>query len=413
MATLVRLGAAMSLINQVLQDLDRRHASAAGVPASVRSLGAATLPTMRPRWPSAAGTALALATLVAVFIAWSGQTRGFATSLATTAPLQAMAAPATSAPALAASGLPAADPSLRAVPIDADRDRPPLQSPSLLPLRTDDPQAPAARSNDDARAIAATAPDGPVTPAVAGRPAAARPTDSPATLPQPGPAAIAAGPEGAARPAAIGPTASVEVRPHPVSAGERAEAEYQRGLGLHQRGQEAAAETAFAAALQDDRGHVAARQALAITWIGRRRLDDAQRLIGEGLEIDAQQLALTVLLARVKAEQLDPNGAIDTLKAALAAATSARRGEQADARALLATLQQRAGRNGEAIDNYATALRLMPGNGPWWVGLAISLSAEGRTESAQQAFEKARATETLSPELAQYVEQRLRSMPAR
>ena len=123
MATLVRLGASMSLINQVLQDLDRRHASAAGVPASVRSLGAATLPTMQPRWPSAAGTALALATLVAVFIAWSGQTRGFATSVATTAPRQAMAAPATSAPALAASGLPAADTSLRAVPIDADRAR--------------------------------------------------------------------------------------------------------------------------------------------------------------------------------------------------------------------------------------------------------------------------------------------------
>lgn len=425
MATLVRLGASMSLINQVLQDLDRRQASAAGVPTSVRSLGAGTLASMQPRWPSVAGAFLALAALSAVVVAWSGQTRDFAASVTTAAPAHAVVA--ASAPAIAAVRSAAVDASSRAMPIDAERDRLPIQSPSPLPLRSDDSQPLGAgtnqdaRGNENARSIAVAAPDGRVAPVVAGGAIGTRTTDSAATpaqaLPapqaQPSPAAIATGPEGAGRAAVVGPTASVEVRPHPLSAAERAEADYQRGLGLHQRGQDAAAEAAFAAALQDDRAHVAARQALAITWIGRRRLDDAQRLIADGLEIDAQQLALTVLLARVKAEQGDPNGAIDTLKAALAAPTSVRRGEPADARALLATLQQRAGRNAEAIDNYAAALRLVPGNATWWVGLAISLSAEGRTEAARQAFERARATEMLSPELAQYVEQRLRAMPAR
>ena len=68
-------------------------------------------------------------------------------------------------------------------------------------------------------------------------------------------------------------------------------------------------------------------------------------------------------------------------------------------------MQQSAGQHTEARENYAAALRRSPGNSTWWIGLGISLAADGRAESARESFFLARATETLSPELLQYVDQ--------
>jgi MSHA biogenesis protein MshN len=51
----------------------------------------------------------------------------------------------------------------------------------------------------------------------------------------------------------------------------------------------------------------------------------------------------------------------------------------------------------------------VPQNGAWWAGLGLSLAAEGRAASAREAFERARATGTLAPELQLYVERRLRA----
>jgi MSHA biogenesis protein MshN len=71
---------------------------------------------------------------------------------------------------------------------------------------------------------------------------------------------------------------------------------------------------------------------------------------------------------------------------------------------------QRLNRHAEAADLFASALQSAPGNGVWWMGLGISLAAEGRTDTARDAFSRARASGSLSPELAQYVEQRLRQL---
>jgi MSHA biogenesis protein MshN len=71
---------------------------------------------------------------------------------------------------------------------------------------------------------------------------------------------------------------------------------------------------------------------------------------------------------------------------------------------------QRLNRHAEAAEQFAAALRVMPGNGVWWMGLGMSLAADGRKDVAREAFSRARASGSLSPELTQYVEQRIRAL---
>ncbi len=211
------------------------------------------------------------------------------------------------------------------------------------------------------------------------------------------------------QPAAIALPVQLEKTTPPLAAADRAEAEYRRGIELHERARADDAEAAFIAALQHDGRHAAARRALAVEWIGAGRTGDAERILAEGLALSAQQPQLAVVLARIQAERRDLPGAIETLHSSLrgnVATTS----DQAEALALMATLQQGAGQHREAVDAFAAALRQTPQNGAWWIGLGISLAAEGRNAGAREAFERARATPTLAPELLLYVEQRLRAM---
>jgi len=82
--------------------------------------------------------------------------------------------------------------------------------------------------------------------------------------------------------------------------------------------------------------------------------------------------------------------------------------ELPDYQAFLAALLQREGRNKEAIEHYLLALRKVPGSGVWLMGLGISLQAENRQTEAQEAFLRAKASNTLSPDLLAFVEQQLK-----
>jgi tetratricopeptide (TPR) repeat protein len=109
-------------------------------------------------------------------------------------------------------------------------------------------------------------------------------------------------------------------------------------------------------------------------------------------------------LARLLAERGELQRAAGVLEAAPVTSASA------EEHALRAAILQRLGRHAEAAEGYATALRTTPNQGVWWMGLGISLAAEGRNDSAREAFSRARATGTLAPELTRYVEQRLRQL---
>lgn len=86
--------------------------------------------------------------------------------------------------------------------------------------------------------------------------------------------------------------------------------------------------------------------------------------------------------------------------------------DDADFSALLGLLYQRAGRHTDAVRAYEQALRLRPGDGRVWLGLAISFEATEQPDAAKEAYQRAQ-DRGLQPLLARYVEQRLAALADR
>lgn len=177
---------------------------------------------------------------------------------------------------------------------------------------------------------------------------------------------------------------------------------YQKALSWLQQGRVAEARSGLEEALKLDAYHLAARQALAALMVEQRQYQLAESLMQDGLNLNAEQYGFAMALARLQVERGDIRSALDTLLKSLPHAA-----DNAGYQAFLAALLQREEQHKNAIEHYQAALRLAP-SGAWQVGLGISLQAENRLAEAQEAFGQAKASSELTPELAAFVEQRLR-----
>jgi MSHA biogenesis protein MshN len=183
------------------------------------------------------------------------------------------------------------------------------------------------------------------------------------------------------------------------------ENEYRQAVVLIQQGKTADAIAALELTLQHDPQNAAARQTLAGLLIENKRPDQAIKKLQEGLTLDPSQTGMAMLLARLHIEKHDTSAAVDTLQRSLPHA-----GERPDYQAFIAALLQRQGHHKEAIEQYVSALRKSPQNGIWWMGLGISLQADNRLQEAQHAFSQAKVSTTLTPELQAFVEQKLQQL---
>lgn len=194
---------------------------------------------------------------------------------------------------------------------------------------------------------------------------------------------------------------------------QQAENEYRKAVGLLQQGRMARAMEILAQALQQDGSHAAARHTLVGLLVETKRFDEAEQRLQEGLKvdagIDANRPGLTMMLARLQVERGDTHAGLETLQRGLPDVQE-NTAEYADYQAFLAALLQREGRHGEAIDHYLQALSKTPRAGKWLLGIGISLQAENRMRDAQDAFARAKASNTLSPELLAFVEQQLKQI---
>ncbi|MGH8808366.1 MAG: tetratricopeptide repeat protein, partial [Noviherbaspirillum sp.] len=183
---------------------------------------------------------------------------------------------------------------------------------------------------------------------------------------------------------------------------QRAENEYRKALLALQQGKAGEAISGLEQALQLDGQHGAARQALISLLLDAKRQDDAMRRAREGLALNPAQPGLAMILARLQLSRGESRPAIETLERTLPHAV-----DNADYQAFLAALLQRDEKHKQAAEHYLLALQRAPQNGVWWMGLGISYQADQRAAEAQEAFKRAKATNTLSAELLAFVDGRL------
>ena len=184
---------------------------------------------------------------------------------------------------------------------------------------------------------------------------------------------------------------------------ERAELEYRKAITAADQGHVLDAETRLSEVLRLDDLHAAARQMLVKLRLDRGKADDAMSLLQAGLVGQPGQLGWAMSLARLQVDRGDLAGAWKTLDYSLPAAA-----RNADYLGFAANVLQRLGRTRDAADQYRRAASVSPGDGRWWLGLGLMQEAQGQSTEAREAFTRARACGNLGPDLLALIEQRLR-----
>lgn len=198
---------------------------------------------------------------------------------------------------------------------------------------------------------------------------------------------------------------SLEKRSKPVTAQQQADIEFRKGVSLMQQGHINDALAAYEAALKLDAGHEAARQAMVALLLEGRRMDDAERVLREGVKAIPQQSAFAMMLARIQVERGAPWSALLTLQGSLPYAR-----ERADYQAFMAALLQRLEHHKEAVAHYQAALQIAPNSGLWLMGMGLSLESLQRIDEARDAFRRALETRSLNTELQEFVTQRIKEL---
>lgn len=190
-----------------------------------------------------------------------------------------------------------------------------------------------------------------------------------------------------------------------ISPRQRAESEFNKAALAEQQGLTKEAIAGYEEVLRLDPLHHAARHALVSVLLSLQRNADAERLLQEGLKREMRETSFAMLLARLQVEREEMTLALETLEKSLPYAD-----RQPEYHAFIAALLQRQDRHKEAITHYQIALQLVPGNGIWWMGAGMSMQAVERVEDARDAYQRALATQSLSAELAAYVQSKLKEL---
>jgi MSHA biogenesis protein MshN len=374
----------MSLINKMLQELDRREAPVMGNGGTPKQVRPVAPRASRHEW-----FWRALAALIFVALAWMGWVA-----------YQLWPRPLATEGAFKAAG----ESRSRAVPPVAMSS--PTPAPVAPPAATAAAPAPLVEPAAPAQPEALRLAQSIETPIPEPKPALVQPSPPPTTGPKPEPVkprATAPVPAGLTRMVVEKP--KVERREHIGTLAERAENEFRYGVSALKAGRSTEAEQRFGKALEFDSLHRGARQALVAMHIERGQLEPARKLLQEGLALDPAQPDFAIALARILVERKDFNGALAVLDRSAASAA-----DIADFHALRGTVLRGLGRHAEAAQAYQTAVQARSTLPQAWVGLGISLEALNRRPEAAEAFRRALVAGPVSDDVRTFAEQRIRAL---
>jgi MSHA biogenesis protein MshN len=364
----------MSLINEMLNELERR--------GEHTPLGEATIRAIPPRKPSYLlryGLPVALLLSVLAAAKWyveRAETEAIEPVVVPVRPGQQSAPALADAAAVTASS--------------------PLAGSAVVAMAEID--APASKLSFELSSI-------PLPSSLRSKPASSA-KDEPQTAPQ---RKAAAQPERASKVAnrsATTPAPSSDQSPFKqISPRQHAENEYRKANQAVQQGRTDEAIAGYEGVLRLDPLYHEARMALVGVFLNAKRNADAEKVLQEGLKRDSHESSFAMLLARLQVERDAIPLALVTLQKYLPHAE-----RRPDYQAFVAALLQRQDRHKEAIAHFQIALQLVPGNGVWLMGLGISLQAAQRNEDAREAYRRALGSNSLNPQLQEFVQKKLREL---
>lgn len=189
-----------------------------------------------------------------------------------------------------------------------------------------------------------------------------------------------------------------------MSVEQQASHMYQQAISYLQQGRVAEAQDQLKSAIVTYPLHDDARQTLVGLLVDNKRNDEAIHVLKAGLQVSPNHPAYAQTLARLQLDAGLVTDALHTLESNVASAQ-----QPQEYHALMAVVLQKTGQHGQAITHYQQALSQGASTPVWYIGLGVSLQAEGRTQEAKLAYQQAQSSQ-LSPELAQFVSQRLKQV---
>ncbi len=381
----------MSIINQMLKDLDRRKADQNALPAMPENVRAVESAEAAIGWKLLLSVGVFLLAAILGYFAWSRWSAQpqvaqlLAQKPRPSAAKAASAAPSTPAPQ---SAPPAAMPATTAV-APAEAAAPPVAEamtsrlPGLERELHSSPASPLPKAEQHKPSPASAPPATAPLQAVENTRGAAdeKPKD--------------AKPSKMAKAPRDGLLKSVTPQ-------QKSDNLYKQAVALLQQGRVAEARSTLWQALDENAANHNARQLLVGLLVESKRSNDALALLQEGVKIAPEQTGFVMALARLQVEAGNRQLGMQTLEQGLKYAA-----DDAEYHAFYAALLQREERHADAVDHYLIALRQDPANVSWLIGVGISLQAQGKYADAREAFGRARQIDTLTPDLQGFVDQRL------
>ena len=149
--------------------------------------------------------------------------------------------------------------------------------------------------------------------------------------------------------------------------------------------------------------HSVARKQLAALWFGRQSYQAAINLLSRGLQLAPNNSEFRIMKARIYFKQGQSLQAVNTLKATPEVAN-------VEYQRLLATNAQQLSQFTVAIKAYQHLTQLAPNVGRWWLGLAVALDSNSEFERAISAYVTATEKADLSESAKQFALQRAKEL---
>lgn len=145
-----------------------------------------------------------------------------------------------------------------------------------------------------------------------------------------------------------------------------------------------------------------AREQLAGLLYGEGRLTEARQLLEEGIRLNPQQADFRLLLARLAISEGQQQQALGWLSGYQPDLAS-----NMDYYATWAGLTQELGQNADAAALYVKLLRQQPDQGRWWLGLGVAEDGQGHSQRALDAYRNALLHGNLGEASTNWLEQRI------